>query len=44
LSYNEVSTSQAPDPRVPYVGWGLLAAGLVVFTIGLLKKAPIPWS
>ena len=44
LSYNEVSTSQVPDPRVPYVGWGLLAAGLVVFTIGLLKKAPIPWS
>jgi len=44
LSYNEVSTSQAPDPRVPYVGWGLLAAGLVVLAIGLIKRAPIPWS
>jgi hypothetical protein len=44
LSYNEISTSQQPDPRVPYAGWGLLAAGLVVLTIGLIKKAPIPWS
>jgi hypothetical protein len=44
LGYNEVSTSQVPDPRVPYVGWGLLAAGLVVLTIGLIKKAPISWA
>ena len=44
LSYNEVSTSQQPDPRIPYVGWGLLAAGLFVLAIGLIKKAPIPWS
>lgn len=44
LSYNEVSTSQQPDSRIPYVGWGLLGAGLVVLAIGLIKKAPIPWA
>lgn len=44
LSYNDVSTNFVPDPRVPYVAWGLVATGLVILAIGLIKKAPIPWS
>ncbi|HUK50092.1 MAG TPA: hypothetical protein VLV18_03575 [Terriglobales bacterium] len=44
LGYNQISTSQVPDPRVPYLGWGLLATGLVVLAIGVIMKAPITWA
>jgi hypothetical protein len=44
LGYNEVSVSNQPDPRIPYVAWGLLAVGLVVLIFGLAKKPPISWA
>jgi hypothetical protein len=44
LGYDQVTTSHVPDPRLPYLGWGFLAAGLVVLAVGLIKKAPIPWA
>jgi hypothetical protein len=44
LGYNEVSISNKPDPRIPYLGLGLLAAGLVVLIFGLARKPPIPWA
>jgi hypothetical protein len=44
VSYNEVSISNQPDPRIPYVAWGLLAVGFVVLIYGLAKKPPIRWA
>jgi hypothetical protein len=44
LAYNQISTSQIPDPRVSYAAWSLLGVGAVVLAIGLIKKAPIPWA
>jgi hypothetical protein len=44
LGYNEVSLSNKPDTRIPYLGMGLLAVGLVVLIYGLARKPPIPWA
>ncbi|SRR5208282_3356744 len=44
VSYNEVSTSRQPDPRTPYVGWGLSAVGLILLVYGLVRKPPISWA
>jgi len=44
VGYNEVSVSTKPDPKVPYVGWGLLAAGLVALIYGLARKPRITWA
>lgn len=44
VSYNEVSVSTKPDPRIPYVGWGLLAIGVLVLIYGLVRKPPISWA
>ena len=44
LSYNEISTSYATDPRVPDVGWGFVVAGLIVLAIGLIRKPPVTWA
>jgi len=44
VAYNQISVSNQPDPRVPYVAWGLLAVGLVVLVYGLAKKPPISWA
>ena len=44
VSYNEVSVSSKPDPRVPYVGWGLLAIGLIALIYGLARKPRISWA
>jgi hypothetical protein len=44
LGYNQVATNQIPDPRVPYVAWSLLGAGVIVLAIGLIKKPPISWA
>jgi len=44
VGYNEVSVSTKPDPRVLYVGWGLLAAGLVALIYGLARKPRITWA
>jgi hypothetical protein len=44
VSYNEISTSRQPDPRTPYVGWGLSAFGLILLVYGLVRKPPIPWA
>jgi hypothetical protein len=44
VSYNEVSISNQPDPKIPYVAWGLLAFGFVVLIYGLARKPQIPWA
>jgi hypothetical protein len=44
VSYNEVTTSRQPDPRVPYFGWGLNAVGLILLVYGLVRKPAIPWA
>ena len=44
IGYDEVSVNYQPDPRVPYVGWGFLAVGLVVAIYGLVRKPPISWA
>jgi len=44
VSYNEVSVGTKPDPRIPYVGWGLLAFGMVVLVYGLAKKPQVQWA
>jgi len=44
INYNEVSITNQPDSRLPYVGWGLVAVGLVLLVYGLIRKAPIPWA
>jgi hypothetical protein len=44
VSYNEVSISNRPDPRIPYIAWGLLAVGFAVLIYGLARKPPIPWA
>ena len=44
VSYNEVSISNKPDPRVPYAGWAILSLGIVVLAYGLARKPAIPWA
>jgi hypothetical protein len=44
VSYNEITTSRQPDPRTPYVGWGLSAVGVVLLVYGLVRKPPISWA
>jgi hypothetical protein len=44
VGYNEVSISARPDPRVPDVGWALLAVGLVVLIYGLARKPRVSWA
>jgi len=43
-SYNEVSVSTRPDPRIPYVAWALLAVGLIVMVYGSVRKPPVSWA
>lgn len=44
VGYNEVIVSHVPDPRTPYIGWGLLVGGALILAIGLARKPPIPWA
>lgn len=44
ISYNEVSVSTKPDPRIPYLAWGLVAVGLVVLVYGIGRKPPATWA
>jgi hypothetical protein len=44
VSYNEVSVTTKPDPRVSYAGWALLVIGLVVLAYGLARKPRITWA
>lgn len=44
LSYDVVSTNYEQDPRIPYAGWALLIVGLLVLSVGLIKKAPVSWA
>jgi hypothetical protein len=43
IGYDEVSVNYQPDPRVPYVAWGLLAIGLVVAIYGVLRRQAVLW-
>ena len=44
VSYDEVSVSTKPDPRVPYMGWGLLAVGFAILIYGLARKPRTSWA
>ncbi len=44
VGYDEVSIRHVPDPRIPYIGWTLLAIGILLSAYGLLRKPPIPWA
>ena len=44
IGFSEVTVSNVPDPRVPYVAWTLLAGGAIVLAYSLVRKPPIPWS
>jgi hypothetical protein len=44
VGYNQISISNQPDPRVPYVAWGVLTAGLVVLVYGLAKRPLVSWA
>jgi hypothetical protein len=37
-------TVSAPDARIPYVAYGVLAIGCLVTAVGFLRKAPIRWA
>ncbi|HUO41910.1 MAG TPA: hypothetical protein VMU35_02965 [Methylomirabilota bacterium] len=44
LAYNDIVTSQVPDPRVQYVAYVLIGAGALLLVIGLMKKPSPRWS
>jgi hypothetical protein len=44
LAYNEIVTSQVPDPRTQYVAWAMIAIGAILLVIGIIKKPPVRWS
>ncbi len=44
VSYSEVTVSQVPDARVPYIGWAFLVGGAIILAYGLMRKPPIPWA
>jgi len=44
LAYDQVVTSQVPDPRTQYVAWGLICVGAILLVYGLLRKPPLVWS
>jgi hypothetical protein len=44
IGYNEVTITHVPDPRVPYLAWALLVAGIIILIFGLAKKPPVRWS
>ena len=44
LAYNDVVTSQAPDPRTQYVAYGMIALGALLLVVGLGMKPKPRWS
>jgi hypothetical protein len=44
VSYNEISVSTKPDPKIPYLGWSLMVGGLVVFAYGIVRKPRVTWA
>jgi len=44
LAYNEVVTSQVPDPRTQYVAYAMIALGAVLLIVGLAMKPKPRWS
>jgi len=37
-------TVNLPDERVRYVAYGLLAIGVLVTAVGIMRKTPVPWA
>jgi len=37
-------TVRLPDERIRYVAYGLLAAGVLITVVGVLRKTPVPWA
>ena len=44
LAYNDVVTSQVPDPRTQYVAYAMIALGALLLVIGLSMKPKPRWS
>ena len=44
LAYNDVVTSQVPDPRIQYLAYAMIGLGAVLVIIGLLMKPKPRWS
>lgn len=44
VAYNDIVTSQVPDPRVQYVAYALIAIGALVLVLGLWMKPKPRWS
>jgi len=44
LAYNDVVTSQVPDPRIQYLAYAMVGLGAVLLIVGLLKKPKPRWS
>jgi len=40
----EQVTVRLPDERIRYVAYGLLAAGVLITVVGVLRKTPVPWA
>ena len=44
LAYNDVVTSQVPDPRIQYAAYAMVVLGAVLLVIGLAMKPKPRWS
>ncbi len=44
IGYSEVTKTNVPDPRVPYLAWGLIVAGALILAYGFIRKPPIRWA
>ena len=44
LAYNDVVTSQVPDPRTQYVAYAMIALGALLLILGLSMKPKPRWS
>lgn len=44
IAYSEIVISHVPDQRVPYVAYALVAGGVILLVLGLVRKPPIPWA
>jgi hypothetical protein len=44
VAYDEVVTSQVPDPRIQYVAYAMIVLGTILLVMGLLMKPKPRWS
>jgi hypothetical protein len=44
VSYNEITTTRVPDPRMNYLTWACFIAGALILVYGLATKPPAIWA